>query len=116
MKNVQYDGKPIDPQQEFLVVANNYRVGGSYGAASVKEDRSNLTLYAYENREAIVDYIVGKGTINATPDNNWKFTAFPDNTNIIFRTADVAKEYIPKDGNIEYIGEDKDGFGKFRLK
>ena len=116
IKNVQYDGKPIDPEQEFLVVANNYRVGGSYGASFVKEDSSNLTVYAYENREAIVEYIVGKGTINVTPDNNWKFTAFPENTNIIFRTADVAKDYISEDSNIEYIGADQNGFGKFRLK
>lgn len=116
IKNVQYNGKPIDLTQDFLVVANNYRVGGSYGATFVKEDDSNLTVYAYENREAIVDYIIDKGTINVTPDNNWKFTAFPANTNVMFLTADVAKNYIPKDSNIEYIGEDKNGFGKFRLK
>lgn len=116
IKNVQYNGKPIDLTQEFLIVANNYRVGGSYGATFVKEDSSNLTVYAYENREAIVDYIIEKGTINVTADNNWKFTAFPANTNIIFRTADVAKNYIPKDSNIEYVGEDQNGFGKFRLK
>lgn len=116
IKNVQYNGKPIDLTQEFLVVANNYRVGGSYGATFVKEDSSNLTVYAYENREAIVDYIIEKGTINVTADNNWKFTAFPANTNIIFRTADVAKNYIPEDSNIEYVGEDQNGFGKFRLK
>ena len=116
IKNVQFDGKPIDLEQEFLIVTNNYRVGGSYGAKFVKEGSSNLAVYAYENREAIVDYIIEKGAINVTPDNNWTFAEFPEGTNIIFRTADVAKDHIPQGGNIEYIGEDENGFGKFRLK
>lgn len=116
IKNVQYNGQPIDLQQEFLVIANNYRVGGSYGAVFVNEDQSNLTMYAYENREAIVDYIMEKGTIDVTPDNNWTFAPFPANTKVIYRTADVAKDYIPEGANIEYLGEDVNGFGKFLLK
>lgn len=116
IKNVQYNGAAIDLEQEFLIAANNYRVGGSYGSKFVNEDGSNLTMYAYENREAIVEYIVEKGTIDVAPDNNWKFTAFPEHTKIIYRTADVAKEYIPEGSAIEYLGEDTNGFGKFLLK
>ncbi|WP_431028249.1 bifunctional 2',3'-cyclic-nucleotide 2'-phosphodiesterase/3'-nucleotidase [Lysinibacillus sp. LZ02] len=116
IKNVQFNSQPIDLDQEFLVVANNYRVGGSYGAKFVKEDSSNLTIYAYENRQAIVDYIIEKGTVNVTPDNNWTFVDFPKGTKVIYRTANVAKDYIPKDSTIEYLGEDTNGFGKFLLK
>ena len=116
IKNVKYNGEAIDLDQEFLVIANNYRVGGSYGAKFVNEDQSNLTMYAYENREAIVDYIMEKGTIDVTPDNNWTFAPFPANTKIIYRTADVAKNYIPEGSNIDYLGEDTNGFGKFLLK
>lgn len=116
IKNVQFDGKPIDLSQEFLIIANNYRVGGSYGANFVKEDQSNLTVYAHENRQAIIDYIIEKGTINPQANNNWKFVAFPENIRVVFLTADVAKNYIPEGNNIEYIGPDANGFGKFLLK
>ncbi|MEE1131785.1 MAG: bifunctional 2',3'-cyclic-nucleotide 2'-phosphodiesterase/3'-nucleotidase [Caryophanon sp.] len=116
IKNVQYDGEAIDLEQEFLIVTNNYRVGGSYGSVFVNDDQSNLTMYAYENREAIVDYITSEGTIDVTPNNNWTFAPFPENTKIIYRTADVAKDYIPEGSNIEYLGEDTNGFGKFLIK
>lgn len=116
IKNVQFEGQPIDVEKEFMIVVNNYRVGGSYGANFVHEDGANLTTYAYENREAIVDYIIEKGSIDVAPDNNWTFAPFPENTKIIYRTANVAKNYIPEGSNIEYLGEDVNGFGKFLLK
>ena len=116
IKNVQFNGKAIDLNQEFLVIANNYRVGGSYGANFVKADQSNLTVYAHENRQAIINFIIGEGTINPTADNNWKFTKFPENTKIVFRTANVAKDFIPANSNIEYLREDANGFGLFLLK
>ncbi|WPK13508.1 bifunctional 2',3'-cyclic-nucleotide 2'-phosphodiesterase/3'-nucleotidase [Lysinibacillus louembei] len=116
IKNVQFDGKPIDLSQEFLIIVNNYRVGGSYGAQFVKPDQSNLTVYAHENRQAIIDYIIEKGTINPQANNNWKFVDFPANTKVVFQTADVAKDYIPEGSNIEYIGPSANGFGKFQLK
>lgn len=116
IKNVQFDGKPIDLSQEFLIIVNNYRVGGSYGAQFVKPDQSNLTVYAHENRQAIIDYIIEKGTINPQANNNWKFVDFPANTKVVFQTADVAKDYIPEGSKIEYIGPSANGFGKFQLK
>lgn len=116
IKNVQFDGKPIDLTKEFLVIANNYRVGGSFGATFVKEDQSNLNVYAHENRQAIIDYIIGEGTINPASDNNWTFTKFPENTKVIYRTANEAKDYIPANSGIEYLREDTNGFGIFLLK
>lgn len=116
IKNVQFNGQAIDLEQEFLIIANNYRVGGSYGAKFVKADQSNLTVYAHENRQAIIDYIISEKTIDPKADNNWSFVAFPQNTKVIYRTADVAKNFLSKGSNIEYLGEDTNGFGKFLIK
>ncbi|GLC89439.1 bifunctional 2',3'-cyclic-nucleotide 2'-phosphodiesterase/3'-nucleotidase [Lysinibacillus piscis] len=116
IKNVQYNGKPIDLKQEFIIVSNNYRVGGSYGATFKKADGSNVTNYAYENRQAIVDYILATKTINPAADNNWSFVPFPANTKVIYNSAKDAQKVIPAGSKIEYLGDTEGGFGKYLIK
>ena len=91
IKNVQYNGKPIDLKQEFIIITNNYRVGGSYGATFKNADGSNITNYAYENRQVVVDYIMANKTINPAADNNWSFVPFPANTKVIYLSAKDAQ-------------------------
>ncbi|MFJ7186258.1 bifunctional 2',3'-cyclic-nucleotide 2'-phosphodiesterase/3'-nucleotidase [Lysinibacillus xylanilyticus] len=116
IKNVQYNGKPIDLKQEFIIITNNYRVGGSYGATFKNTDGSNITNYAYENRQAVIDYIIENKTINPAADNNWSFAPFPANTKIIYNSAKDAQKVIPAGSNIEYLGDTEGGFGKYLIK
>ncbi|MGE7943365.1 bifunctional 2',3'-cyclic-nucleotide 2'-phosphodiesterase/3'-nucleotidase [Lysinibacillus xylanilyticus] len=116
IKNVQYNGKPIDLNQEFIIITNNYRVGGSYGATFKNAEGSNVTNYAYENRQAVIDYIMENKTINPAADNNWSFAPFPANTKIIYHSAKDAQKVIPAGSNIEYLGDTEGGFGKYLIK
>ena len=116
IKNVQYNGKPIDLKQEFIIITNNYRVGGSYGATFKNADGSNVTNYAYENRQAVIDYIMENKTINPAADNNWSFVPFPANTKVIYNSAKDAQKVIPTGSNIEYLGDTEGGFGKYLIK
>ncbi|MEY9977007.1 bifunctional 2',3'-cyclic-nucleotide 2'-phosphodiesterase/3'-nucleotidase [Lysinibacillus sp. RC79] len=116
IKNVQYNGKPIDVNQEFIIITNNYRVGGSYGATFKNTNGSNITNYAYENRQAVIDYVMENKTINPAADNNWSFVPFPANTKIIYHTAKDAQKVIPAGSNIEYLGDTEGGFGKYLIK
>ncbi|MGE7690781.1 bifunctional 2',3'-cyclic-nucleotide 2'-phosphodiesterase/3'-nucleotidase [Lysinibacillus sp. NPDC097214] len=116
IKNVQYNGKPIDLKQEFIIISNNYRVGGSYGATFKKADGSNLRNYAYENRQAVIDYIMTNKTINPAADNNWSFAPFPANTKVIYNSAKDAQKVIPAGSNIEYLADTEGGFGKYLIK
>ncbi|MET4561302.1 2',3'-cyclic-nucleotide 2'-phosphodiesterase [Lysinibacillus parviboronicapiens] len=117
IKDVQYNGKPIDVNQEFIIITNNYRVGGSYGATFKNTDGSNVTNYAYENRQAVIDYIMTNKTINPAADNNWSFAPFPANTKVIYLSAKDAQKVIPAGSNIEYLGDTEDaGFGKYLIK
>ncbi|WP_224654506.1 5'-nucleotidase C-terminal domain-containing protein, partial [Escherichia coli] len=59
--NLQYDGKEIDPEQKFVVVTNNYRASGSFPGVVNATDKIE---YAYENREAIMDYMIAEETID----------------------------------------------------
>lgn len=116
IKNVQYAGKPIDLKQEFIIITNNYRVGGSYGATFKNANGSNVTNYAYENRQAVIDYIMDNKTINPAADNNWSFVPFPANTKVIYQTAKDAQKVIPTGSSIKYLGDTAGGFGKYLIQ
>ncbi|MCZ8536633.1 bifunctional 2',3'-cyclic-nucleotide 2'-phosphodiesterase/3'-nucleotidase [Paenisporosarcina quisquiliarum] len=113
IKNLQYDGKAIDPKQEFIVATNNYRANGTFpGVRNAKE----VEMYTVENRQAVIDYILEKKTIDPSADGNWKFTTLPTSAKVTFESSKKAVEVIPTGGNISYLGEGTDGFGKYLLK
>ena len=113
VKNLQYQGKDIDPNQEFIVVTNNYRANGTF--PGVKEASLNRLLNL-ENRQAIINYIVAEKTINPTADNNWSFTNSIKGLNLRFLTADKAKDLVKGDQILQYVGPSatSEGFGEFK--
>ncbi|MFC5588835.1 bifunctional 2',3'-cyclic-nucleotide 2'-phosphodiesterase/3'-nucleotidase [Sporosarcina soli] len=111
--NLQYDGKPIDPKQQFIVVTNNYRASGNFPGVRNATDAID---YAYENRAAIIDYMIDVGTIDPSADDNWTFAPFGENVNIIFETAAKAKDFIPKDTGIDYLSPTEESFANYTFK
>lgn len=70
--DIQYDGKPLKDDQDYLIVTNNYRANG--GGEFPKMDGSAIALVAPEtNRDILINYIRDKKTV--TPDNTpvWRF-------------------------------------------
>ncbi|WP_235588712.1 bifunctional 2',3'-cyclic-nucleotide 2'-phosphodiesterase/3'-nucleotidase, partial [Sporosarcina koreensis] len=111
--NLQYDGKEIDPEQKFIVVTNNYRASGSFPGVVHASDSIE---YAYENREAIMDYMIAEETIDPSADGNWKFVPVEGDVKIVFETSAKAKDYIPADSGIEFVATTKDGFANFSIE
>ncbi|WP_419958054.1 bifunctional 2',3'-cyclic-nucleotide 2'-phosphodiesterase/3'-nucleotidase [Psychrobacillus psychrotolerans] len=111
--NLQYDGKPIDLKQEFIVATNNYRANGTFPGV---RNATAIEIYPDENRQTIIDYILAEKTIDPSADGNWKFAALPGNATIVFESSKQAEKVIPADGNIKYVGEGTDGFGKYSIK
>lgn len=113
IKNLMYDGKTIDPKQEFIVATNNYRANGNFPGV---RNATEVEMYPDENRQAIIDYILIQKTIDPTADGNWTFTTFPSNAQVVFESSKQAIDVIPVGGNISYVGDGADGFGKYLLK
>ncbi|WP_186321485.1 bifunctional 2',3'-cyclic-nucleotide 2'-phosphodiesterase/3'-nucleotidase [Bacillus sp. FJAT-22090] len=111
--NLQYNGKPIDLKQAFIVATNNYRASGTFpGVRNAME----IEIHPDENREIIIDYILAEQTIDPSADGNWKFAELPAKAQVVFESSKQAEKVLPADGNIQYIGEGTDGFGKYSIK
>jgi 2',3'-cyclic-nucleotide 2'-phosphodiesterase/3'-nucleotidase len=71
VENLRYQGQPIERNDEYNVVMNNYRAagGGNYlmfhGKPIVKDIPTDMA-------ELLATYIMEKGTIEATLNSNWE--------------------------------------------
>ncbi|MDF0600766.1 bifunctional 2',3'-cyclic-nucleotide 2'-phosphodiesterase/3'-nucleotidase [Psychromarinibacter sp. C21-152] len=114
--NLEYQGAPVDPAQEFVVATNNYRAGG--GGSFPGADGSTIIFEGPDtNRDVIVRYIVDQGTINPSADANWTFAPMEEGTSVLFDTGPAAEEYVETVTGVdmEYAGDGPDGFARFRI-
>ena len=113
VRNLKYQGKEIDPNQEFIVVTNNYRSNGNF--PGVREASLNRLLNL-ENRQAIITYILAVKNINPSADQNWHFADTIKGLDLRFLTADKAKNLIGTDGDIVYLAASaQEGFGEYKF-
>ena len=68
---LNYMGKPMELNKKYQVVMNNYRAGGG-GNFYMFKDKPVIKDIPIDMSELIANYILARGTIEATVNNNWK--------------------------------------------
>ncbi|KUP91743.1 bifunctional 2',3'-cyclic-nucleotide 2'-phosphodiesterase/3'-nucleotidase [Tritonibacter horizontis] len=114
--NLEFNGAPIDPAQEFIIATNNYRAGGGGSFPGAKGD--TIVFEGPDtNRDVIVRYIVEQGTISPKADGNWRFAALPG-TSVLFDTGPKASNYVDSvpGVTISPAGDGPDGFARFKIE
>ncbi|WP_445680968.1 bifunctional 2',3'-cyclic-nucleotide 2'-phosphodiesterase/3'-nucleotidase [Radicibacter daui] len=112
--DLQFQGKPIDPAQKFIVATNNYRAGGGGNFPGVGPDK--IVIEAPDaNRDVLIRYIHDKGTINPSADNNWSFAPVAGVTKALFDSSPNAQAYAASLKNVTYVGPGENGFARYAL-
>lgn len=116
IRDLEFDGKPIDPAQKFIVASNNYRAGGGGNFPGIASDKV-VFVAPDTNRDVIVRYIMDQGTINPSADANWSFAPQKD-TSVLFESGPKARQFLAelKTVKIEDAGDGSDGFARLRIK
>lgn len=117
IKNLTYNGKPIDLKATFLVATNNYRAyGGKFAGTG---DKHIAFASPDENRSVVAAYISAEtkkaGAVTPTADNNWKLAkiAAPQPLDIRFETSpgDKAAAFIQSHAQYPMTAKGTDAIG-----
>lgn len=114
IKNLRFNGKPIDPKQKFLVATNNYRAGG--GGSFPGLDGKNIAVATPdESRSILIDYIMEEKEINPSADGNWSFAPLSQNAKVTFESSPNAKKFIDGSDKFAFIQQLDSGFAQYSI-
>ncbi|URQ60401.1 bifunctional 2',3'-cyclic-nucleotide 2'-phosphodiesterase/3'-nucleotidase [Pantoea alhagi] len=123
IKNLTWQGKPIEASATFLIATNNYRAwGGKFAGTGEKY----IAFSSPDENRAIVSAWISaqtkaQGEVHPQADNNWRLapvqSAVP--LDIRFETSPSAKaaDFISRYGRypLSYISQDENGFAIYRI-
>lgn len=113
--NLTYNGQAVDPNQDFVVVTNNYRAGGGGNFPGLKGSEYVVDS-ADENRQILMDYITEMKEITPTADNNWSLAPISGDVNVTFTSSPNGQKYTSEESKIKYLNRtDEKGFGFYRI-
>ena len=115
IRDLAYKGAPIDPEQAFLVVTNNYRASGGGGFPGC--DGTSVVIEAPDaNRDVVLKYIQGANGIAPKSDGNWRLAPWPATVVATYLTSPAAA-LLPAPGlTLTSMGAAPGGFLKLRVE
>jgi 2',3'-cyclic-nucleotide 2'-phosphodiesterase/3'-nucleotidase len=115
---LSYKGKPVKPDQAFVVATNNYRASGGGNFPGL--DGNNIVLAAPDGaREILAKWLQRKQTLTARdlPATSWHFVPVKTRGEVVFKAAsnkqDVAREAGLK--NIRQLKDNGDGTALYAI-
>lgn len=112
--NLRYNGTAITPNQEFIVITNNYRADS--GGVVNKNDPSAIVLRAPDQtRDIIVRYILENSHIVIETPFVWSFAPTGIPLVVTFESASAAAPYLTQQPHIRSLGDTGDGYATYAL-
>ncbi|WP_061707745.1 bifunctional 2',3'-cyclic-nucleotide 2'-phosphodiesterase/3'-nucleotidase [Pseudenterobacter timonensis] len=123
IKNLTFNGKPIDPNATFLVATNNYR---AYGGKFAGTGDSHIAFASPDENRSVVAAWIGEmskkeGEIHPAADNNWRLAPIHSATKLDIRfetsPSDKAATFIKDKAQypMHKVGNDEIGFALYQV-
>lgn len=115
IRDLSFQGKPLDPDQPFVLATNSYRASGSGGFVS--DHITDLRLDPESSsRDVLASYVAQNAPLSDTAPPNWHFVPMPG-TSVWFDSAPNAERHLS--GLARYRAQPlwltPQGFRRFRL-
>jgi 2',3'-cyclic-nucleotide 2'-phosphodiesterase/3'-nucleotidase len=116
IRDLTFKGAPVDPNQPFLVVTNNYRASGGGGFPGC--DGTSVVIEAPDaNRDVLLKYVESKTEIAPKPNGAWRFAPWPGAVVATYLTSPAASDLpVPPGLKLTALGLAPGGFLKLRVE
>jgi 2',3'-cyclic-nucleotide 2'-phosphodiesterase / 3'-nucleotidase len=116
IRELQFRGAPVDPNQSFLVVTNNYRASGGGGFPGC--DGTSVVIEAPDaNRDVLLKYVESRAEIAPKAKGAWRFAPWPSAVVATYLTSPAASDLPAPPGlKLTPMGLAPGGFLKLRVE
>lgn len=119
IRDLRWNGKLVDPAQDFILATNSYRGSGSGGASPV-DSASVVFAEQVQNRDILIGHMarmsLQDGPSTPTQSPAWRFSPMPG-TSVVFDTSPLAVHYLADHPTLDLtpLFRTPDGFLRIRL-
>ncbi|MHA6206211.1 bifunctional 2',3'-cyclic-nucleotide 2'-phosphodiesterase/3'-nucleotidase [Dyella soli] len=106
--DLRYQGRPVTPQQPFIVATNNYRASGGGNFPGL--DGTNTVLAAPDGaREILAQWLQRNRIIDAKdlPASSWRFAPLKTRGDVVFKGA-AGKQEVAREAGLRHIRQLRD--------
>jgi 2',3'-cyclic-nucleotide 2'-phosphodiesterase / 3'-nucleotidase len=116
IRDLTFNGAPVDPNQSFLVVTNNYRASGGGGFPGC--DGTSVVIEAPDaNSDVLLKYVESKTEVAPKQTSAWRFAPWPSAEVATYLTSPLASGLpAPAGLKLTPMGLAPGGFLKLRVE
>ncbi|MBT0569914.1 bifunctional 2',3'-cyclic-nucleotide 2'-phosphodiesterase/3'-nucleotidase [Curvibacter sp. CHRR-16] len=119
IRNLRFEGHPIDDKARFVVATNNYRAFGGGNFPALGADKVVLDA-PDENRQALVEYLrmsdklSASHSVNPSADGNWRIAPI-EKVHPTFLSGSAGAQFLGKHPSIRLVQDNGDGSSLYEL-
>ena len=116
IRDLTFNGAPVEANQSFLVVTNNYRASGGGGFPGC--DGTNVVIEVQDaNRDVVLKYVRSKTEVAPRATGAWRLAPWPKTVLATYLTSPSAEGLPPPPGlKLTPVGVTRDGFLKLKVE